>query len=61
MKNSNKVGRSVALSLLGEESPDRVGHLAAESADGSNLMYAVAENNCPLEGWTSTSEGENVR
>ena len=30
-----------------EESPDRQGHPAAESADGSNLMDAVTENNRP--------------
>ena len=29
----------------GEESPDREGHLAAEIADGSNLVQTVTENN----------------
>ena len=28
-----------------EESPDRAGHPAVESADGSNLMRGVTENN----------------
>ena len=30
--------------MADEESPDRKGHPPAESADGSNLMQAVAEN-----------------
>jgi len=40
-----KVGRSAAPLSGGEESPDRKGRRAAESADGSNLMGAVTEKN----------------
>ena len=35
--------------LRGEESPDRKGHLAVESTDGSNLMDAVTENKPPAK------------
>ena len=42
--------------LTGEESPDRKGRFTAESADGSNLVEAVTENNR-----ISGCKGENVR
>ena len=48
-----KAGRSAA--PKGEESPDRKGHPAAEIADGSNLIWAVTENNRRASG-----KGENV-
>ena len=43
-------------SAPGEESPDRTGHPAEESSDGSNLMTDVTENNR-----LTTGKGENVR
>ena len=43
-------------SVPGEESPDRTGHPAEESSDGSNLMTDVTENNR-----LTTGKGENVR
>ena len=40
----------------GEESPDREGHPAVESTDGSNLIWPVTENNR-----RATGKGENAR
>ena len=38
-------GKTICRATCGEESPDRAGHPAAESADGSNLIRSVTENN----------------
>lgn len=43
------------LSLEREESPDRTGHPAAESAAGGNLRQTVTEKNRPFAG-----KGENA-
>jgi hypothetical protein len=40
-----KAGRTAAQPSGCEESPDRKGHPAAESAEGSNLLAAAEENN----------------
>lgn len=39
------VGRSAAVLSGTEESPDRAGHPAVESAEGSNFLQSVTENN----------------
>ena len=58
-------GKAICRAGNGEESPDRTGHPAAESADGSNLIPTVTEKNrlrsvpSPRFG-RSAGKGENV-
>ena len=55
------LSRRYALECAGEESPDRKGHFTAESADGSNLVNAVTENNRILRTGACPEEGVRVK
>ena len=49
-------GGTICRGRKAEESPDRIGHPAAESADGGDFMPAVTENYRPFG-----AKGENAR
>ena len=55
------LSRRFAARRAGEESPDRKGHFTAESADGSNLVNAVTENNRILRNRGLPAEGVRVK